>query len=330
MSATSEPKQLTVLVLLPKPDWEGLSFKPDIPAGVTAVFGCALADFDPALVAAAEGIVWVPPTKEAALAEVAAGGEVRQVAARLLGRRRLYRELHRRVEARRLECRSAFSKSLAEYALMAMLHFNKQVPRCQQNRLDQKWDKFTMDVIEGKTVGFVGYGSIAQHTAKLAKALACARWRSAKSEKAKDDPEPALVAATYGLADAATLYQQADFVVCSLPGTAATTKVARAFAAMKPTAVFISLGRGAAVDEAALHHALTTGQIAGAALDVYKQEPLPAESPLWGCDNVLMTAHNADLTADYFSLGWNVWLENLAAYRSSATLATPVNTAEGY
>ena len=43
-----------------------------------------------------------------------------------------------------------------------------------------------------------------------------------------------------------------------------------------------------------------------------------------------MTAHNADLTADYFSLGWNVWLENLAAYRSSATLATPVNTAEGY
>ena len=63
---------------------------------------------------------------------------------------------------------------------------------------------------------------------------------------------------------------------------------------------------------------------------VYKQEPLPAESPLWGCDNVLMTAHNADLTADYFSLGWKVWLENLAAYRSSATLATPVNTAEGY
>ena len=229
--------------------------------------------------------------------------------------------------------RSAFSKSLAEYALMAMLHFNKQVPRCQQNRLDQKWDKFTMDVIEGKTVGFVGYGSIAQHTAKLAKAFGMRSVALRRNpEKAKDDPEPGLVAATYGLADAATLYAQADFVVCSLPGTAATTNFinAAAFAAMKPTSVFISLGRGAAVDEAALHHALTTGQIAGAALDVYKQEPLPAESPLWGCDNVLMTAHNADLTADYFSLGWKVWLENLAAYRSSATLATPVNTAEGY
>ena len=326
-------KQLTVLVLLPKPDWEGLSFRPDIPAGVTAVFGCALADFDPALVAAAEGIVWVPPSKEATLAEVAAAAtSAKWLHAFSAG----VDYIASFIGASKLAVsngRSAFSKSLAEYALMAVLHFNKQVPRCQQNRLEKKWDKFTMDVIEGKTIGFVGYGSIAQHTAKLAKAFGMRSVALRRNpEKAKDDPEPELVAATYGLADAATLYQQADFVVCSLPGTAATTNFinAAAFAAMKPTAVFISLGRGAAVDEAALHHALTTGQIAGAALDVYKQEPLPAESPLWGCDNVLMTAHNADLTADYFSLGWKVWLENLAAYRSSATLATPVNTAEGY
>jgi len=67
---------------------------------------------------------------------------------------------------------------------------------------------------------------------------------------------------------------------------------------MKPSCVFISLGRGAAVDEAALFNALTSGQIMAAACDVFATEPLPADSPLWDCENLLLTAHNADLTED--------------------------------
>ena len=110
--------------------------------------------------------MWVPPTKEAALAEVAAAAtSAKWLHAFSAG----VDYIASFIGASTLAVsngRSAFSKSLAEYALMAMLHFNKQVPRCQQNRRDKKWDKFTMDVIEGKTVGFVGYGSIAQHTAK--------------------------------------------------------------------------------------------------------------------------------------------------------------------
>ena len=106
----------------------------------------------------------------------------------------------------------------------------------------------------------------------------------------------------------AALLEQSDFVVCTLPGTAETRHFMSSaeFAAMKSDAIFISMGRGVAVDEAALHRALTTGQIAGAALDVFEVEPLPAESPLWDIDNLLLTAHNADFTHDYFDHGWRV------------------------
>jgi phosphoglycerate dehydrogenase-like enzyme len=100
---------------------------------------------------------------------------------------------------------------------------------------------------------------------------------------------------------------------------------------MKPSSVFISLGRGAVVDEAALANALATHAIKGAVLDVFAVEPLPQTSPLWDLDNVLLTAHNPDLTANYFELGWNVWAENLERFlEGDSSLATPVDVANGY
>jgi phosphoglycerate dehydrogenase-like enzyme len=100
---------------------------------------------------------------------------------------------------------------------------------------------------------------------------------------------------------------------------------------MKASAVFVSLGRGAVVDESALALALATQSIKGAVLDVFAVEPLPSESPLWDLDNVLLTAHNADLTANYFELGWDVWAENLDRFvAGDGTLATPVDVAQGY
>lgn len=80
---------------------------------------------------------------------------------------------------------------------------------------------------------------------------------------------------------------------------------------MKPSGVFISLGRGDAVDEVALRDALRRDAIAGAALDVFKKEPLPSTSDLWTLgDKILITSHNADLTEDYFRLGWEVFAAN--------------------
>merc|ERR1711972_285490 len=120
------------------------------------------------------------------------------------------------------------------------------------------------------------------------------------------------------------LFREADYIVCSLPG-GETTKYfcdKEAFAAMKPTGVFISIGRGTCVDEGALIEALQSSKIAGAALDVFETEPLPEESPtwpvsIWDCPNLLISPHNADLTSSYMRLTWDLFLEKVATFAAS-------------
>ena len=226
--------------------------------------------------------------------------------------------------------RGAFSSSLAEYVLAAALHFNKQVPRCVENRQSQTWDKFVMPVLEGKTIGFVGYGNIGQSTARLAKAFGMkvlALRRNPGKVDASDVADE-----TLGPEQKLELFRRSDFVVSVLPGTPETENFcdAEAFGAMKPDAVFISCGRGLVVDEDALADALQSRAIAGAALDVFKVEPLPKDSPLWACENLLLTAHNADFTEDYFELGWQVWVENFERHSTGQALVTPVSKTEGY
>ena len=99
---------------------------------------------------------------------------------------------------------------------------------------------------------------------------------------------------------------------------------------MKDDAVFISLGRGVVVDEAALAATLAAGRLRGAALDVFEVEPLPQSSPLWSSERLLLTAHNADFTDDYFEQGWRVWAANLDALQAGQPPVTPVDKRAGY
>ncbi|KAA8493913.1 D-2-hydroxyacid dehydrogenase [Porphyridium purpureum] len=228
--------------------------------------------------------------------------------------------------------RGAFSSSLAEYAVTAMLHFNKQVPRCQANKAEHKWDKFVMDVVDRKSVVFVGYGNIAQATAKVVRALgmrviALKRNPNAVAADAERADE------YYGLDKKMDVLGRGDFVISTLPGTQETFNFFShaEFGVMKRSAVFVSMGRGTVVDEDALVSALQSDVISGAGLDVYQKEPLDPQSPLWSCKNLLMTAHNADYTSDYFSLGWDVWLQNLECFLDGkAEYASPVNKHSGY
>ena len=173
--------------------------------------------------------------------------------------------------------KGAFSSSLAEYVIAAIMHFTKQIPRCIKNQEARRWDPFVMDVVQGKTVGFVGYGHIAQQTAVLCKALGMRVIACRRSGGGDDIVVPSQ---TYSPDQRLKLFEESDYVVCSLPGTAATQDFCGAaeFGAMKSTGVFVSLGRGAAVDEDALVDVLQKGQIRGAALDVFKEEPLPPTS----------------------------------------------------
>ena len=199
-----------------------------------------------------------------------------------------------------------------------------------KNQEAKRWDPFVMDVVQGKTVGFVGYGHIAQQSAVLCKALGMNIIACRRSSGGDDIVVPSQ---TYAPDQRLKLFEEADYVVCSLPGTAATKDFCGVdeFKAMKSTGVFVSLGRGAAVDEAALVDVLSKGQIRGAALDVFKEEPLPSTSPLWTLgDRILITAHNADLTEDYFDLGWSVFADNYRSFVDDVPFKTPIDISRGY
>lgn len=236
--------------------------------------------------------------------------------------------------------RGAFSSSLAEYALAAALHFNKQIPRCMDNKRERRWDKFVMGELKGLTLGTLGAGSIAQATGRLAKAFGMktiALRRNAR--KADDSGAFDLIVGPYDgpilPAHKKALLEQCDVVVCTLPGTPDTRHFMSSaeFDAMRPGAIFVSLGRGIAVDETALDSALRKGKLVGAALDVFEVEPLPEDSPLWDPvhgERLLLTAHNADYTETYFNLGWQVWESNLEAFRRGEPPVTPVDVTAGY
>ena len=226
--------------------------------------------------------------------------------------------------------KGAFSSSLAEYVITAIMHYTKQVPRCLTNQRDKKWDPFVMDVVAGKTVGFVGYGHIAQQSAVLCKALGM---RVIACRRGQGGDDVVVPSQTYAPDQRLKLFEESDYVVCSLPGTAQTLNFcgAQEFGAMKSTGVFVSLGRGAAVDEDALVDVLSKGQIRGAALDVFKEEPLPSTSPLWDLgDRILITAHNADLTEDYFDLGWSVFADNYRSFVDEVPFKTLIDVSRGY
>ena len=234
--------------------------------------------------------------------------------------------------------RGAFSSSLAEHVMASALHFNKRITRCQQNVRDKKWDKFVMPTLAGKTMGFVGFGHIGQTSARVAKAfgmkIVCLRRNKHKGRGGEAGGSDAgLADVVYGPEDKFKLLAESDFVVSVLPGTSETVDFfgPAEFDAMKTDAAFISVGRGLVVDEEALASALQAGSIRGAALDVFKTEPLPETSKLWDCgDKLLMTAHNADYTEDYFALGWDVWLQNRFSLRENGVPTTPVDIVAGY
>jgi phosphoglycerate dehydrogenase-like enzyme len=300
--------------------------------------------------AEAEGLLWIPPGNPTVLQELYAGGHlpnVKWVHGFYAGVDPIASFARDVLEPAGLPLsngRGAFSSSLAEYVICAAMHFVKQVPRCMQNRRERKWDKFVMGELRGMTMGLLGYGHIAQTTAALAKAFGM---RVIALRRNADKPLEGAAAASVDLvlgpygdgpvepSHKAALLEQSDIVVSTLPGTPETKHFVSTaeFQAMKEGAVFISLGRGVAIDEAALDAALRSGRLGGAALDVFEVEPLPAESPLWDAvhgDRLLLTSHNADFTETYFLHGWQVWRENLDRYLNGEPLATPVDKLRGY
>eukprot|EP00924_Labyrinthula_sp_SR-Ha-C_P013512 maker-scaffold_5-snap-gene-5.54-mRNA-1 protein AED:0.15 eAED:0.15 QI:296/1/1/1/1/1/2/198/383 len=231
--------------------------------------------------------------------------------------------------------RSAFSESLAEWALMGIMYFNKQIGRLNQNKQAQQYSRFTMDTLDDKKIGFLGYGEIGKTTHRfLKRTLKRKNPEFYALKRRKEEVNGLKVLTTEKEEEVKEFFQDLDYIICSLPGTAATKHFINSerLGYFKSSAVFISIGRGIVVDEEVLAEALKNNRIKGAALDVFEVEPLHKSSPFWELDNVLLSPHNADLTEDYCQLGFNVFMKNLEVYIKSdgKHLDTLVDKSEGY
>lgn len=227
--------------------------------------------------------------------------------------------------------KGVYSNSLAEFVLTACNWFAKDLPRMRRAQQQGRWDPYDVEELRGKTLGVVGYGDIGQACARLARAfqmkVIALRRRAELSQEEKaeglvvytPDQLPALMAAS-------------DYVVAAMPHTPSTHELinAAAIAAMKPTGVFINVGRGKCVEEPALIQALESGTIRGAALDVFYEEPLPPSSPLWSLDNVLLSPHCADRTKEFQYESLELFVENLERYMKGKELLNICNKAGGY
>jgi phosphoglycerate dehydrogenase-like enzyme len=125
---------------------------------------------------------------------------------------------------------------------------------------------------------------------------------------------------------------QADVVVLTIPLTSETEGLIdeQALRAIKPSAYLINIGRGGTVDEPALIRALQEGRLAGAGLDVFAEEPLPADSPLWEMENVIITPHSAGATPHYHERAMAIFLDNLRRYVAGDELQNVVDKRRGY
>ena len=190
--------------------------------------------------------------------------------------------------------RGVFDLAMAEYVLGLVIGFAKRLPETTRMQTGHHWEHRLTERIAGARALVVGVGSIGREIARLLGAAGLVVEGIGRTAR-DGDANFAAIHASQALDERLA---EADYVVAIAPLTAATRGLfgSDQFRAMKPTAHFISMGRGASVDEAALVQALAAGEIAGAALDVFESEPLPAASPFWAMENVVVSPH---MSGDY-------------------------------
>lgn len=205
---------------------------------------------------------------------------------------------------------------VSEAALAAMLSLGRGLARNLRNQQQRKWERFPASLLKGKTVVIYGVGSIAAELAPKCKAFGMRVLGISSTTRTLPGfdrilPRSELVAAA----------SEANYLVLLTPYSEATRSSVggEVFAAMKPTGHLVNLARGGVVDEEALMAALTTRRIAGAALDVFSEEPLPESHPLWAMDNVLITPHQGGFYDEYVNEALPVIEHNLRKFLAGDT-----------
>jgi phosphoglycerate dehydrogenase-like enzyme len=227
--------------------------------------------------------------------------------------------------------RGVFSQSLGEFALGAILYFAKDFRRMIANQVAERWQPFDIVEISGQTVGIVGYGDIGRAVATRVRAMGMRILAVKRHGPPLYNVDP-LINQIYLPEQRTEMIAQCDYIVCAAPLTPETRGLVgeAEFAAMKPNAVIVNIGRGPVIDEAAMVRALTKKRIKGAALDVFDTEPLPAGHPFYHLDNVLLSPHCADHTHDWTEQAMRFFLAQFDRFQQGKPLENIVNKKQGY
>ncbi len=225
---------------------------------------------------------------------------------------------------------------VAEHVMALIFALAKKIPQAARFQQQHVWGQEALWTdgahpreIAGATLGLIGVGSIGGRVAQMASAL---RMRVIAVREHPEKGSPPGVESVFPPSALDDVLHRSDFVVLAAPLIAATEGIINAsrLAAMKPDAYLVNVGRGPQVDEPTLIDALRGRRIAGAALDVFEQEPLPADSPLWGLNNLLITPHTAGLTDKLWHRHYELFSDNLHRYLAHEPLRFVVDKHKGY
>ena len=230
--------------------------------------------------------------------------------------------------------RGVFSDPIAEYVMMAILAVCRRLPQQLELARERTWQPLEATELRDVTVGVVGFGSIGRRVAELASAFGSQVIATRRSASVSAEPDESGMPGVEVLpADRlADLLGRSDFIVLALPLLPDTERLLdeRTMAQVKPGAWLINVARGRLIDELALLRALRDGPLGGAVLDAFVDEPLPADSPLYGVPNLIVTPHTAWSSGRALDRSIELFCDNLGRFARGEPLLNLVDPAAGY
>ena len=215
----------------------------------------------------------------------------------------------------------ATASPIAQTVVLYMLALSRDMRSWMRKQDAREWKQHPIDELDGSRLAVVGMGPIGEEIARLGVALGM-DVIGVRRTPTGHEPCP-----TVTFDELPNVLRRSDWVAVALPLTPGTLGMFgdAEFAAMRPGARFINVGRGELVDEPALVRALHTGHLAGAGLDVFATEPLPVDSPLWAMDNVIITPHNSGTSQRSLGRVVEIFLDNLERYLNGRDLRNEVS-----
>jgi glyoxylate/hydroxypyruvate reductase len=218
---------------------------------------------------------------------------------------------------------------LAEFALLGALYFTKDLPRLARRQRDHHWERFTSRQLQGRRALVVGLGAVGREVARRFALQGVEVWGLGRDGRTYDVEG---VSGFVSRAELDDVLKEFDVLVLASPLTTETESMigAAQIAKLRSDAIVVNISRGQLIDQAALTAALAEGRLAGACLDVFTVEPLPADDPLWDLDNVLVSPHSASTVASENQDLVTLFLENLDLWRRGELLRNVYDPLAGY